>query len=100
MTYTVYTEKKTDYGYITSVKRKSVSKEVALEVQTKGMSNPNRKCKYIVVADCRINDYLADRERRNAIIKAEKEKRWAILEEMNKRGYHTNDTIAFLNKKF
>ena len=100
MTYTVYTEKKTNYGYITSVKRKSVSKEIALEIQTKCMANPNRTCRYVVVADCRINDYLADREKRSVAIRTERDRKWAFLEEMNKRGYHTNDTIAFLNKSF
>ena len=34
----------------------------------------------------------------NALIEEEKNSRWAIINEMNKKGYHTRDTIAFLNK--
>ena len=98
MTYTVYTQRRTNAGYITSVKRKSVSREVALEIKTQCMANPNRQCKYIVVADSRAKEYLAEIDRRNALIEEEKSGRWAILNEMNKKGYHTKDTIAFLNK--
>ncbi len=98
MTYTVYTQRRTNAGYITSVKRKSVSREVALEIKAQCMANPNRQCKYIVVADSRAEEYLAEIDRRNALIEEEKNSRWAIIDEMNKKGYHTRDTIAFLNK--
>ena len=97
MTYTVYTQRRTNAGYITSVKRKSVSREVALEIKAQCMANSNRQCKYIVVADSRVEEYLADIAKRNALIEEEKNSRWAIIDEMNKRGYHTRDTIAFLN---
>lgn len=98
MTYTVFTQRKTNSGYITSVKRKSVSKVEALEIKEKAMANPNRTCNYVIVADSRQEEYLAEIDKRNAKIKAIKDERWAIIEEMKKKGYQPRDVINFLNK--
>lgn len=98
MTYTVFTQRKTNSGYITSVKRKSISKIEALEIKEKAMANPNRTCIYVIVADSRQEEYLAEIDKRNAKIKAIKDERWAIIEEIKKKGYQPRDIINFLNK--
>lgn len=98
MSYKVYTQKKSKYGYIVSVARKGLTLENARKFKDERMANPNRTCDYIVVADAREAEYLAKVEMVNAKMAAKAEKKWAEIDEMKKKGYVVRDAIAYLNK--
>lgn len=98
MSYKVYTQKKSKYGYMVSVARKGLTLENARNFKDERMANPNRTCDYIVVADAREAEYLAKVEMVSAKMAAKAEKKWAEIDEMKKKGYVVRDAIAYLNK--
>ena len=98
MSYKVYTQKKSKYGYMVSVARKGLTLENARKFKDERMANPNRTCDYIVVADAREAEYLAKVEMVSAKMAVKAEKKWAEIDEMKKKGYVVRDAIAYLNK--
>ena len=98
MSYKVYTQKKSNYGYMVSVARKGLTLENARKFRDERMANPNRTCDYIVVADSKETEYLAKIEMVSAKMAAREEKKWTKIDEMKKKGYVVRDVIAYLNK--
>lgn len=103
--YHVYSVRKGSDKYYIMCHRVNLSKEEAIAFKAQRMANPNRICEYVIVSVKRDKEFLADVAKKSAPLEARakaiedrKEKRWQMLDEMYKKGYRVNDTLAFVNK--
>lgn len=102
--YQVFTLRKGADRYYTVCVKKNLTKEDALALQAKKMASPKRICRYVVVADSKVEAFFAEVARVSAPmlakLKAKEERearRWKELDEMYKKGYRVRDAIAYIH---
>ena len=104
MTYRVYTIRDTRFDVITSCVRKGVTFGEAKAIQLRRDSNPNTTCKCVIVAEDRVDEWMAKvqkrAEARHAVLRAmheDKNSRLSWCEEQWKNGRKINgDAWAFI----
>ena len=98
MTYNVYSIRKGNYRYILGVTRTGLTKKDAMLLAKERNNNPNKKCNYVVVAENNILNFFLELERKNDKLAEARDKKWAEIEAMRKRGYVVKDVLEYLNK--
>ena len=104
MTYRVYTIRDTRFDVITSCVRKGMTFGEAKAIQLRRDSNPNTTCKCVIVAEDRVDEWMAKvqkrAEPRHALLRAmheDKNSRLSWCEEQWKNGRKINgDAWAFI----
>ena len=101
----VYTVSKFNDRYQATRVRKNLTKEEAMAFKAERVANPRCTCKYVVVAESKLEAFWAEVHRASAVLAKQweameevKAKRWEQLDEMYRRGYKVSDTVAFLNR--
>ena len=103
--YQVFTIRRDTDRYCARCYKKNMTKEEALALQATKMASTTRICRYVVVADSKVEEFWSEVARISAPLiakakaRAEREaRRWKELDKMYVRGYKVTDVMAYVNR--